>query len=168
MPSRRVSTAEIVARRALERSCGSECVDWAVSMLAEGFDSPHIRILAGKHGPHNHFELASLRDRALDELEVGVVSPHEAVRVFAKETLEAAIKGDADLRAAIETVSQLYIESDYPGDLLDFYLLRNAYRDLQTFGDQFYWPNADRSNILDIMKTCAEAFVRAQAGQNHG
>src|SRR3982751_1452899 len=52
------------------------------------------------------------------------------------------------LRAAVETVAQLYIESHYVRDLLDFHLLRNAYEDLQTLGEQFYWPNSDRSSIL--------------------
>jgi hypothetical protein len=123
MQSRRVSTAEILAARALEHPCGQECVDWAVTMLIEGRDAPHLRMLAGQERPYNHFELANLRDRALDELGEGRGFRDQAVRLYARERLQAAIAGHADLPTEVAVVAQLCIENDYARDLFDFYLL---------------------------------------------
>jgi hypothetical protein len=164
MDSMRVTTAEIVARRALEMTCGQECVDWATDVLTAGRDTPHLRMLAGAEGPHNHFELAELRDRTLDELGEAPVSHVDGVRIYARERLRAATAGSADLRVEIAVVADLCSTNDYPGELHDFYLLHNAYEDLQSLGVQFYWPDADRANILAIMKHRAEEFVRDESG----
>ena len=54
-----VSTTQILAKRALRRLCGEDCVEWAVGMLERGYDSRTLRIPAGTTPPFNHFELAS-------------------------------------------------------------------------------------------------------------
>jgi hypothetical protein len=156
---RRVTTVEILARRALELTCGQECVDWAVGLLVEGQDSVHLRELAGALEPLYHFEVAALRDAALDELHIEPVSPADAVTMYARERLRAALAGNANLIDAIYFVSQLYIAHDDARALLDFYLLDNAYADLRFQGEQWYWNGADRSNILEIMRQRAEEFV---------
>jgi hypothetical protein len=160
MSTRRVTTAEIVAGRALEEECGQECVEWAVTMLIEGRDTPHLRVLAGMLPPHNHFQLADLRDKALSELGEPSLSRDRAIVVYARERLHAALADDLDLPTEIETVAQLCIAGNYLNDLFDFYLLWNAHDDLKTSELQWYWPGADRSNILEIMKRRAEEFIR--------
>jgi hypothetical protein len=62
------ATTRLLASKALRRPCGQECVDWAVSMLEQGFDGRYLGILAGLTPPFNPFDLADLRDRALKEL----------------------------------------------------------------------------------------------------
>jgi hypothetical protein len=155
-----VSTGEIVASRALERQCGEDCIDWALSMLVDGHDSRHLRMLAGRVEPHNHFELAALRDRALEELGEKPVSFGQALRLFAKERLRLAIAGTADLPAEVARVANLCVADDYARDLYDFYLLHDAYTDLAHDDQAWTWPGANRSNILQIMKSRAEEFLR--------
>jgi hypothetical protein len=155
----RVTTAEILAHRALEMTCGQECVDWAVGLLIDGRDSMCLRRLAGAEAPHNHFELATLRDGTLEELGVEAVSREAALTGYARERLRAAIAGTADLTTEIEVVSQLCSGRDDVPLLVEFYLLHNAYADLQTSDLQWYWPEANRSNILAIMRQRAERFV---------
>jgi hypothetical protein len=159
MQLRRVTTAEILAKRALERSCGQDCVDWAVALLIEGWDTPHLRMLAGKNAPHNHFEIAALRDRVLDELGATCISREQAVSMFAAVRLEPAINGEADLPTEVAAVAQLCIDTGYGNELSDFYLLHHAYDAIQNSDEQRYWPDADRSNILKIMRNRAEEFV---------
>ncbi len=156
---RRVTTVEILARRALDMTCGQECVDWAVGLLVEGQDCMHLRELAGAVPPLSHFELAALRDATLEELHIEPVPPADAVTMYARERLRAALTGSADLVDEIAVVSQLYIRHDYLDALRDFYLLDNAYVDLRSQGEQWYWHGADRSNILEIMRQRAEEFV---------
>ena len=143
-------------------ACGQECADWAIEMLMQGRDSAHLRMLAGMEGPHNHFELAALRDRVLGELGEEAPSRDEAVRLYAKERLRATMDGAADLLVEIEVVAQLYIGNDHQSALQDFCLLHWAYDDLQTSAVQWYWPGADRSNILAIMKRKVEEFVNGK------
>jgi hypothetical protein len=158
--SRRVTTAEILAKRALEMSCGQDCLDWAATLLIEGHDTHYLRMLAGKLPPHNHFEIAALRDRALDELGVSSVSREDAVCLYAAERLRSAIAGETDLQTEMAALAQLCIDANYARSLFDFYLLSNASEDLETSDMQWYWPDATRSNILQIMRNRAEEFVR--------
>jgi hypothetical protein len=163
----RVTTAEILARRALQMTCGQECVDWAVGLLVEGLDSTDLRRLAGEVQPSSHFHLAALRDRTLEELDISPVSPTDAVTNYARERLRAAVAGTADLATEIAAVSQLYLAHDDARALLDFFLLDNAYADLQLVDLQWYWNDANRSNILAIMRERAEKFVNETSEHGH-
>jgi hypothetical protein len=62
------STKEILAYRTPNRVVDERWVDWAVSMLEQGYDTPHLRVLAGESPPFNQFEMVALADRAFEEL----------------------------------------------------------------------------------------------------
>jgi hypothetical protein len=114
-----VTTARILAEKALQETCGQQCVDWAIGMLERGHDRPSLLQLAGMLPPHNHFEIAALRDRAMEELRIVEVLPSEAIRAYADEVLRFALAGNLDLIKAIEIVSDLCIADGYPRDLMD-------------------------------------------------
>jgi hypothetical protein len=67
-------------------------VEWAAAMLTAGHDTPHLRRLAGLLSPVNAFEVAELRDRALDELGFAPTAPDVALRQFAAEHLTEALR----------------------------------------------------------------------------
>ena len=159
----RVTTARILANKALQNACGRECVDWAVSMLEAGADTPHLRILAGELPPYNHFVVAQLRDAALHELNLAEPVGDVAVRKYAVERLRAALAGDEDLIEVLSVVKDLCISHDYQKDLYDFYLLFFAYSDLQEEPHQWYWAGATRENIVSVIRQRARDFV-ADAG----
>jgi hypothetical protein len=146
----RVTTAEIVARRALGMSCGAECVDWAVGLLAAGVDTVHLRRLAGIVPPYNEFEIAALLDKALDELSESAVSRSAAMTLYARSRLRAALQGDADLIHEVRTLAELCCQSGYADELYDFYNLQCAY-DL---------PGADPTEVTAKIRDFALAFVR--------
>jgi hypothetical protein len=154
-----VSTERILAEKALRKTCGQQCVDWAVGMLERGLDTPHLLRLAAMLPPHNHFELANLRDRALDELTITDISQSEAITAYAKDILRTALENATNIIDAVAEVSQLCIASDYHRPIFDFFLLDNAYDELQSQMVQWYWDGATAENIVSLMRQRAEEFI---------
>jgi hypothetical protein len=153
------STMQILALRALRRSCGEECVAWAVSLLERGHDSRSLRILAGMTPPLNHFELSALRDRVLNELSPPELNDADPVTGYVREIVGEALGKPRQLGDVFREVSELSIALGYPTELRSFYLLRFAWEDLQARGDQRYWPGATRDNIEEVMLGEARRFV---------
>jgi len=162
MPS--VSTTEILARRALQRPCGQDCVDWAIGMLERGYSSRNLLMLAGMSEPLNHFELAEMRDRALAETNPPEVALEDPLGAFAAELLGAALRGERPLLDAVGQIKDLSIELGYPRELNDFYLLYFAWEDLRQSDQQWYWDGATRENIEALIREHAEKFVAAHGG----
>lgn len=157
----RVTTSQILAERALEESCGQQCVDWAVGLLEEGHVEDFVLRLAGMLPPYNHFEIRDLTDKALDELKVDDLPTDDAVTKYAAELFQSALAGRANLIDSLATVKQLCIANGYQQNIMDFYLLFFAYADLQSYDTQWYWPGADRENVQSIVRERAIAFVEA-------
>ncbi len=155
----KITTAHILAGKALQESCGQNCVDWAISMLEEGRDGHNLTMLAGMLPPYNHFEMAALRDRTLCELGIADLDAELAVRTFAVERLRLALEGDFNLMEAVREIKDLCIANNYQKDVYDFYLLFFAYVDLEFREMQYYWPGATRENIESIFRKRAEQFV---------
>ena len=155
-----VTTTQILAERVLQHTCDEQCVDWALRLLESGREDLPICRLAAKLKPHNHFELAKLRDQILALLELDTVSDSDALTEYAHEILLNAANGDCDEIEAITKVKDLCITMDYLESIYDFYLLYFAWEDLQSQEVQWYWPNADRSNIRDMIHEQIVRFVQ--------
>lgn len=148
MPSRAFKTEEILALRRTGLAADARFVEWAIEMLIQGQDSSGLRVLAGETAPFGHFEMQPLVDRAFRELGLTVPSSVEdALSVLARRLAQLVIDGDVERGSALRELRDYYNEFEYPGVLRDFYLLSYALEDLQTEAMQWYWPNADRSNI---------------------
>jgi hypothetical protein len=154
-----VSTERILAEKALQKTCGQQCIDWAVGMLERGQESHYLLRLAAMTPPYNHFEIADLRDRTLCDLGIAEMGPSEAVLSYARELLRTALADRENIADAIAEVAQLCITSNYQNELFDFYLMHDAYEDLQTQGVQWYWEGATTENINALMRDRAQQFV---------
>jgi hypothetical protein len=161
-----VTTARILTDKALQETCGRQCVDWAIGLLERGQDSPHLRQLAGMLPPYNHFEIAALRDRTIEELKIAEVAPAEVIREYAAEVIRCALDGDLDVIIALKIVADLCVADKYPPDLMDFYCLYFAHIDLQDGGMQWYWNGATRDNIDEIFRELAQQFVAGETGES--
>lgn len=120
----------------------------------------YLSRLAGMLPPHNHFELAFLRDQTLLEQGIAEQDRPATLRVFAIERLRLALAGEMNLIAALKVVSDLYTAEEGMRDLLDFFLLYWAYSDLCVSDVQWYWDGATRENIHAIILTRAKEFLR--------
>ena len=155
-----VTTTKILADRVLQRACDEPCVDWAIELLANGNEHPATVRLATKLRPHNHFELASLRDQILSALGMDTKTDAEVLIEYATEILHDAA---AEKRNQIETITEvkdLCITLDYHEAIYDFYSLYFAWADLQISEVQWYWQGADRSNIESLIHDRILEFAR--------
>lgn len=112
--------------------------------------------------PHNHFELAVLRDKILMDLGVQETSIDDAILMYATELLQAANDGILDSETAVTKVADLCIENDYQSAIFDFFLLYWANKDLREQGFQYYWQNANRGNIEEVIQARIQEFLAAQ------
>lgn len=156
----RASTQEIVAMRALNRTFDEKWTDWAVLMLEQGHDTPHLRILAGWDPPFNQFEMTAVVDQTLAELGLDWSNQQTAVTEFAVVLLEEMLSGERSTQSVLQILTDICIELDYAGFLYDFYLLYFAQDDLGYAEHQWYWPDADRSNIEVKIREYATAWLR--------
>jgi len=130
-------------------------------MLEQGAGQRSIGILAGMTPPFNHFEIASLRDRALFEIGAKELTHSQAIRVYASELALDAVTGDKSFNRVLDELTQLCIAEDYAKDLYDFYLLHNAWEDLQYQGEQWYLLDATRDNIDQLIRDRVTAYAVA-------
>jgi hypothetical protein len=154
-----VTTTQILARRARELTCGIECVDWAIGLIEQGYDSRSLRILSGLSAPLNHFEIADLRERVLADLSPPELQVSDPVTAYVRELVATAVAEERPMFRTFHQVAQLAIELGYPRELQAFYNLSFAWEDLQVSEEQWYWDGATRGNIDHIMREEAEAFV---------
>lgn len=159
----RVTTIEILMRRMLQRGCGRECVEWAIGMVEQGYESRPLFILAGLDSPLNHFEIAQLRDRVLEELRPPELLIDDPVNAYVAETLFDALYDRDALRGVFASVAQLATELGLPSDLQPVYLLHFAAEDLVDSDMQWYWDGATRQNIDALMREEARRFIARYA-----
>jgi hypothetical protein len=156
-----ISTARVLLDKSLGDTAGQECVDWAIGLLERGHDGHYVMRLAGMLPPHNHFEIAALRDMTLTELGIADAAADDAVISYGMELLQHAVSDDSYLPCAFAALSGLYIANGYQKALVDFYLLHHTYEDLQYEEIQWYWDGATSKNIRSIMRNRAKAFLSA-------
>lgn len=157
------STAFVQALRVLGEPCGQTEVDWAVGMLVAGHKGQHLAMLASAHPPHNAFELAPLRDRALDEVDAAPVHDGWALYVYVAEVLDAGLAEGGDLVGAVRMIRELYLANEYDRALVDFYQLSYAHGVLEQGDEQWDWPGATRDTTDRILRERAGAFVAEMA-----
>jgi len=156
-----VITARILADKVLMKSCGQECVDWAIGMLEKGCDGEQLAMLAGMVPPFSNFEVAARRDRVLEEQGIREPAPSEVINGYAAERLADLLAGKERPEETLAVVKDLCVAHDYSRELHDFYLLYFALVDLMIYHDQHYWPDATEDNIQSIVRESAQKFLRA-------
>jgi hypothetical protein len=154
-----LSTRSILAYRALNRKVDQHWVEWAESMLEQGLDSYHLRILAGESPPFNQFELTELADKTFEELGLDWSETEAVISRYAAELLEGMLAGAREADSVLAMLKDLCIELDYARYLYDFYRLYFAQEDLQSSEMQWYWPGANRANIASIITDYAHKWV---------
>lgn len=152
-------TENILAAKALNIDCGQQCINWALSMIEQGYDDKSLYMLACMQAPFNHFEIAELRDKVLIKFKIPDISLPTALHIYATETIKNALLGKVEFIHALHILNQLCIDNNYYRELYNFYLLYHAYIDLHQNEIQFYWDNATIDNIDEIIRKCFESFI---------
>ena len=154
----------MLALRKLWQSVDARWVEWAVSMLMEGHDTPSLRVLAGEARPFNQLEITDLVDRTFEEPGLRqFASPAEAV-ASASVLAQQPLDGTGPVAAALCEIAQVCIQLDDFQDIYDIYLLHHARTDLQANGWQHYWPDANMENIDELIRDyCRKCLSNRQA-----
>lgn len=155
-----VPTSEILLKKALQSAAGKDCVEWAFGLLESGVDTPNLRILAGKTEPYNSFEMERLRDRVLEDLNIVALPLLEAATGYLLEKFERALRGELNMIHALNEAKNLWYETGNARELNDLAMLYFAHDDLAAGHDQWYWKNATKDNIQDIIRDEMQKFVR--------
>ena len=126
-------------------------VVWAIDMLEAGFDSEHLRMLAGAEKPYSYFALNPLYEKVINELGIKVPDSTKITENYINYMVDKVIVGNENPIKAVTILKDLCVSNNYQKELMDFYLLYFAKIDLQNDTVQWYWPDADRSNIDTII-----------------
>lgn len=139
-----------------------DAVDWACEMLEYGYDTPHLRMLAGITKPTVRFECEYYLENALEELKLKKVDDAVATIFAVWQEVSRMAKGE-QVRFYLTKVYQQY-SFDQPGNYLsDFTELYWAWDDLEKIGDHYGWNrNLMLSNIeqeiIDYSKKWIEEY----------
>jgi len=147
MPTLPPSTAKILAYKVLDRDFDSTWPDWAVDMLAAGFETEHLLILAGMRAPFDYFEMKTLSTKALHELGLDFSDKLQTVFNYVNYFLRMFLDGQSESIKVLREIRDLYLELDYEKSLQYFNLLYYAKSDLTVDEEQWYIDGVDRNNI---------------------
>lgn len=153
-------TCKVVAYQVLPAFNKDEVVDWAYEMIALGWETEHLLIMAGLTKPVNYFETVVYLETAMGELNLLLKTGDEGIISYSSyhvKQLEQGIKIKENLNA----LSDFVISVDYHSAIYDFYSLYWAWSDLQYDEMQWYWEGATKDNIEQIVVNTAKGWLIA-------
>ena len=145
------STYELLFRLKNSEPLGEEAVLWAIEMLESGFDTEYLRILAGVDKPYSHFHLSELVSRVFRELKISFPDDDKIIKNYIYFLVTLALDNKKDKYEVLRIAYLIHISRDYDSDFNDFALLHWAKDDLNYDAVQWYWPDATRENIDEIV-----------------
>lgn len=148
------STAEVLVYKILKRHNEKGWVNWAYEMLVAGYETESLLILAGMRGNLEYFEMWTLTDKVLKELEIDYADQNRVINAYISYMAQSVLSGEEKPLVALSILKSLYYDLDHEPLLSDFYDLYYAWEDLQHGEDQWYVDGVDRSNIDQAITAC--------------
>ncbi len=134
-------------------------VDWAGDALGQGCDSKSLGILAGLEPPFDQNEVKRLFASVFKEQGIQTRPSDQDVALYTTSLLEEMRQGKLARKEALHRLADLHLARHYDDQLRDFYLLYHAKWDLESEPVQWYWANADRSNIDRVIDEYAASWL---------
>lgn len=139
------------AYSAIKNFVWDDCVDWAYEMMQLGYDTPSLLLLASTAKPTGYFETQNSLRLALKELGLCEKVGEEAIISYSSFYVKR-IFSKKGIKESLAPLSELYHASEYGGLIVDFFVLHNAWEDLDFGAEyQWYWEGATRENISHIV-----------------
>ena len=155
----------LLAKRALGYAIDESWVDWAVSLLVAGYDTPSLRILAGMSAPFDVFEMNALADRVVAELGLHpFTDPKEAAHALTTVLCQQLLAGTAPIDDVLRQIKNVSVDLNLEPELGDFSLLYWARSDLIDDEIQWYWDGATRENIDEIVRDRCRKWLADHRG----
>lgn len=146
------STYKVLANKVFQQDSAEEWIDWAIAMIEAGFESTHLFILAGLSPRLNRFEFDEIVNKTLQEHSLDKATNEDLVNDYVYYLIGEALAGNLPTKTVLDKLRSVCRYKNYDDGLLPFYLLAYAKEELEELGVQFYWKDADKSNIDSIIR----------------
>jgi hypothetical protein len=156
------STAAIWGLRTMKECHSGDYIAWAVGLLESGFDSRHLRILAGLDGNASLFETEDYFARTNRELGLSVPSKEEAIRAYSVHIAEQIVDARLSPRDGVKRLFNLCTACDYPPYLSIWFALDDACDHLEYGSEPFTYPGLSEENLRETVIKEARKFIAEQ------
>ncbi len=147
-----IATAEIMFLKSQNLIVDKVWADWAVEMLIEGYDKEYLIILAGISNFDNQFELKNITDKAFKELELDFSDEKKVTTNYISYLVCRGLTGKIGYDVVLDKLHHCYYNSNHQYLIQPFYDLYYAKEDLRFSNTQYYWEDADRTNIDAVIE----------------
>lgn len=146
------STFRILKEKAFNADIDERWADWAIEMMQAGFEVESLYELAGISKPFNQFVLQELTNSVLKDLQLDYSDKEKTIKDYANYIIKTNLENPRKHFDVLKELLEIYYELDMDVAYQDFALLYWAKEDLIDREVQWYWDNADRTNIDKIIK----------------
>lgn len=159
------TTRYILTKFVIYNRLGKDAPDWACGRLIAGDDTPHLAMLAGMTGSENAFELEDYFRRTIHELHLQLPDNARAVLDYAQEISWLYLDARILLKPYLQEFIDLYFAEGAGPEIYPFYMLANAWDDLQ-FSDFSYYYDVNRANFQEALAREINLLMAMKTG-NH-
>ena len=158
------STHEILLRKHLNEDIDKKWYKWGLEMLDKGFESESLYELVGllMNKSKNQFELHHLANKIFCDLNLSYDNEKKLVINYATSISIKVLKKEINIENGYKDLRFLYYKLDYSTAtkiIQDFFLLSCAKQNLETADFQYYWDNANKSNIDKICTNYMKEWI---------
>lgn len=158
-PHNVVSTYRVLMKKAFNEDIDETWIDWAIEMIREGYESDNLYILAGITKPYQQFELQRLTDRVFADLNLDYEDKLLMIRNYIYYLISTSLNEPSNYLSTLKEIKDICIALDMEQEYMDFYLLYFAKDDLNDSEVQWYWDDADRTNIDLIIRNIFQGYL---------
>ena len=151
----------IFGKRALQQLSADDYAAWAVEMLAHGYDSRSLRILAGLDKFASTFEAENYFARSLAELNLTPPDSDTAIRAYACEIARQIIEDKITAKDGVRALYSICIATEFAGEFIVWCELDEALETLMAGHYPFTYESATLENFDEITKREAANFIAA-------
>nr|WP_159063805.1 hypothetical protein [Thaumasiovibrio occultus] len=120
-------TYRVLGLAALHSDGSDHKVAWALDLLQQGVETPHLAILATLLSPVNEFEADDYFNRVLSELKVKKPSDDEALEGYAKVLAQDIVDGDLSPESGVRQIYLVNVKLNFPGFLSEYTALEDEW-----------------------------------------
>lgn len=137
-------------------------VEWAVVALADGMDSPGLRMLAGLGEAPNGFEVSEILTKTLAELKIEREDPKSARRSYFKRVCELIASEEVDPKIGLLELHHIW-EMEYEAEYAFVSKLSDDLVSLGIDGHPLFNQAMTLENANDVIRADARTFAEGRA-----
>jgi len=136
-----------------------DIVAWAVDLMVDGLDSDSLRILAGFDERESIFELREYLAKVKSELGLCEPQKDEAIRTYSLHLAKAILEPGSDYELLVSQLYELCYTNDYPGYLMDWYLLDDGLSDIRAGQYPIGFEQLYKADAHEVTMSIARTFI---------